>query len=450
MHTTLVLGEGIALDALPNALKTQVSLLVEAGDLKLVTLDRNPGALATFSIASRESYARRLLALAELAVQAELRGGNIDGSFWSTAETLQVLENLPTKQADYEGVVGEALRLAAEHDRNGSYDEVFGVTCALYWLRARYLGIASPAARTTEAWLLANVAQYDDREQALAYTTFASLGTLTDAGRSALGAILEGLTWKGLSEIDLVTYLRAALVARLPRTIPSIVAALEAKQVDGAWIDLATTASAASALLDAQELVRADPTIAPQGLPGVDHLIRRAVIYIQDSLPAGSQHAFPWEGKASTTVRCLEAWLKFDRGVDLPVYDVVDHLQGADLVARELASTRTSLAVLEQLKSENDALTARVDDLAPRVEAADREFRRRRLLSIATGLMCYVLAVTLIASIGMDEAGFRPLMERAFVTPANVHIGLAAALAAVLLIPWQTFFRRIDKAKPRA
>ena len=166
------------------------------------------------SVAGRERLALRLLQDAELRIQAELRSGYIDGSFWSTAETLQTLRSLSHSAGDYRQLVRHALEIANEHDRDGSYDEVFGATCAFLWMRGTFLGADAKETKATARWIRARIEKYDTREQALAYLTLDELRLLTREEMKSPVSLLNTLEPERLSEIDLVVYLRAALVSR--------------------------------------------------------------------------------------------------------------------------------------------------------------------------------------------------------------------------------------------
>ncbi len=446
VHTTVVLGDDVSLAALRSVSTVPVDTRLSAGTVKVLSIEAgdDPSRLAGLSVLSHQTEAHRFLSVAELAIQAELRTGNVDGSFWGTVETLQVLESLPEVATDFRTLANRALDLAASHDRDGSYDETFGVTCALYWMRATYLGTEHPESQATEQWIRPRLDRYEPRERILAYRTFALVDRLIPEDRAALGKLLEALSHERVSEIDLIAYVKAAIAANISGPLPALVNRLLMSLEDG-WVDLATTASAAAALLDARVMMRSDPALSAPVRHDLDDTIRRAVVSLQDGMShfgSAGDSPYPWEGKASTTVRCLEAWAKFDTQVAPPVYEVIDQLVGWDRVAGEIASTRTSLAVLDELKEENDRLADRVVALEPRVRDAERDLKSRRILAGALALSLYCMLALLLASIGLAEGGIRELLDRAFVQPLAIHLTVAALLAAIAAIPWVDRFAR--------
>ncbi len=447
VHTTIVLGDDVSLETLRVASAVPVDDRLRAGTVKLISIEPgdDPSRLSGLSVVSHQTEAHRFLSLAELAVQAELRTGNVDGSFWSTAETLQVLESLPEVSTDFGPLAARALHLADEHDRDGSYDETFGVTCALYWMRATYLGVDASATRATEQWIRPRLDRYEARERVLAYRTLALVGRLSQADEAKLAELLAALSNDHLSEIDLIAYIKAAVAANILTPLPSLVhQLLVALQEE--WVDLATTASAAAALLDARVVLRADPALGAQVRQSLDDSIRRAVVSLQDAMTHfgndPDESPYPWEGKASTTVKCLEAWAKFDTQVAPPIYEVIDQLMGWDRVAGEIASTRTSLAVLDELKDENDRLAEQVGDLKPRVRDAAQDLKVRRLLTVALAVSAYCILALLLAAVGMADGGEKELLDRAFVKPLALHLGVATLAVGAAVVPWHRIGRQ--------
>ena len=440
VHTTVVLADDVPLEVLVRNTSFNLEEVMLSGALKILSIEPgdDPSRLSGVSVISHQTEAHRHLALVGLAVQAELRTGNIDGSFWSTAETLQVLTDLPEVSTDFGPLVERALDLAAEHDRDGSYDEVFGVTCALYWMRATYRGTQDRSTAMTEQWIRQRLGRFDTRERVLAYRTFAMVGTLTTSDRESLKALLDALPHNELSEIDLIAYIKAGVAAEISEPLPSLV-----DQLLGAlqrnWVDLATTASAAAALLDARAVMGSSRNLRSQVKRDLDDTVRRAVVSLQEAMRNRGEDgaaAYPWEGKASTTVRCLEAWAKFDTQVAPPVYDVIDQLMGWDRVSAEIASTRTSLAVLDELKDENVRLACSVSELEPQVRDAIADLRLRRILIAALIFGVYCIAALVVAAGSVKSPGAGELLRQAFVKPLPFHLAVATLAVGAAVVPW--------------
>ncbi len=444
VHTTIVVGDDVTSETLVEQTSVSLDDLLAEGQVKMLSIEPgdDPSRLSGLHSVNHQTEAHRLLALAELAVQAELRVGNIDGSFWSTAETLQVLEALPEVETDFRPLIGPALSLAGEHDRDGSYDETFGVTCALYWMRATYRGPDDPTTKATESWIRTRLDRFETREQVLALRTFALVGRLSANDKAVLREIFSEVLEDQPSEIDLIAYIKAAVAAQIYEPLPALVDQL-LTALERNWVDLATTASAASALLDARVAMYEHGPLPRQVRGDLDDTLRRAVVSLQDEMThfgaSSGAVVYPWEGKASTTVRCLEAWAKFDTQVAPPIYGVIDQLLGWDRVAAEIATTRTSLAVLDELKEENAGMGERIVALQPRVRDAAVELKRRRLLTAALAFTLYCLIVLFLAATGTEKGGSQELLERAFTKPWALHAAVAALILAAAVVPWRRF-----------
>lgn len=448
VHAALVIGPFVALSRLPSSLSKVISDRVVSGYLKLVTIESPEPEARRFSVAGRERSALRWLNTAELQIQAELREGYVDGSFWSTAETLQILQTLPQSTSSYKHLVDQALKLASEHDRDGSYDEVFGVTCAFLWMRGTYLGVEAQGTVETTKWIRARIPNYENREQVQAYLTLSELGIITDVERQELGSLLADLQTTQLSEIDIAVYLRAALASNHLSVIPGLASALEEKQNMGAWIDLATTATTVAVLIDTLAALRSDPAAYGRLKPTIEQMLFAGIIHIQEdfqrSLASDQTQKYPWDGKASTTCKCIQAWLKFEDLIDLPVHELVETLTGYDIYSTSLSSGSQALSVLEDLKEENSNLRSETAKLDTFLSKTRDVARKNKLLLFMLCITLYIL-VTIMGGLG-KQGGLKQVTEIlkiGFADAWAVHLGVVGTAAAVLsavaaavMFPW--------------
>jgi hypothetical protein len=179
----------------------------------------------------------------------------------------------------------------------------------------------------------------------------------------------------------------------------------------------------------------------------VDDLLYSTIIWLQETFDRGASRGadYPWDGKASTAMKCLEARLKFDGSLDLPVYEAADVLHRAGSKASAIASGRTALSVLEELKNENDALRKELADSKERLESVPRLRLTRRLLIVSTGVLLYALGALAIGiNVDGPTDGFMELMNRSFVRLAVLHGSVLALLAAYLVLPWGRWLGRDD------
>ena len=439
VHTTIILDPFISEARLGPDIDKLIDQQVIAGRAKLIGIDQ-ASEPKKFYVSGRERYAVRLLHDIEFKVQKELYRGYIDGSFWSTIESLQALGEMRYIQAKYDKqTLAEVFKSADAHDRDGSYDEVFGVTCALLWFRATYLGVNDGNTQRTLGWIRKNLSEFEDREKTLAYYTMQKINVATSSEAEAMKAILSSQQFGDLSEVDSVAYLKAAIIVKDKDVLTSIVNRLESLQQSGRWIDLATSATAVTALLDVLSLLRtSDTALYSKIRPHIESMLFKAIIYIQNSreYATGSKPIdYPWDNKASTSLRCVQAWLKFEELIDMPIHEMIDTLKNYKSVDVSESSTRTALTILEELKSENRRLLEDKNRLSSEAAKGKTSLRWNRFLWATVGLTLYFIVTVFITSIvsGTDTP-IRTVLKKAFAEHWEVHSGIAALVVVTLTL----------------
>ncbi|GAA1281895.1 hypothetical protein Psi02_38070 [Planotetraspora silvatica] len=452
IHTSLVIEPAVD-HRLPVPLERAVASSVGAGELRVFTFaePRYGHSIRPLSVVSPELSPLRLLRSVEFQIHADMEGGYVDDSLWGHVETLQTLNELPECTGDFTKAMAESWVIVANHDRAGSYDEVFGASVALWWMRARCLGLDDSRTAETQRWLRRTILVCPDRDRAMAYVTFAGLRPLEREETEDLRGIVNRLKMGDAdkpSEADLVVYLRAAVLADLMEIVPRIVDVLaDCQDADSRWVDPITTATIVSALLDVHPLLRglegAGSTVAR-----IEEVCLRAVVYILDELGRASGHAYPWGGKASVSVRCLQAWIKFDSLVDIPVHTVVDVLTDHHREGGAMASSRTALAVLEQMKQENQRLRQKLRVATDDAVAARRLGSRGKVAMLGTALALYLLVGVgggMVANGGWSGLG--QALGTGFGEAWGIHLSVLGLAAALLAVPWRQWFSR-DNSRP--
>lgn len=412
IHNILVLGPFVDMPKLPEPLTEEINKNVQNGSLKLISVEGMGSGSSRFSVSGKESSALKLLHTAEFQIQTELGTGYIDGSFWSTVETLQILQSLDSSHANYKNLVDYVLSLAKHHDRNGSYDEVFGVSCAFLWMRGTYLGVGCEDTQKSIKWVRERVADHEPREKIQAYITLNELKSATPKETKSITTILKGASasTENLSEIDIVVYLKASLISENRTILPKLVTPLKTKQREnGSWVDLATTATTVTTLIDVLVTVRTDSALDPQLKQSIEDMVFKGIIHIQNSLQDSSSTAhiqsYPWAGKASTTAKCIQAWLKFEDLIDFPVYELVEVLAKYDSQISSLSFTRQALSVLETLTQVNSKRTKELSLVRKKLSKSNskasksaRYFFLVIILGLILVLVTYILIILVVGS----------------------------------------------------
>jgi hypothetical protein len=398
-----------------------------------------------FMVRGRERDMLHNLREIELEIQSELGHGFIDDSFWSTVESLQVLKRLPESQISLgSNILRYALERASDHDINGSYDEVFGASCALLWLRATFLNVEDSLTRKTANWIKDNIDKYEQREQALALMQLLQSGFSafngTEAGdEKSLLRIINSINTSGrdsnLSEINALMYLQ---VANLLKDIPSVkkfVRYICHKQSEtGLWVDISTTASAVVALLDARLIVADDISVVRI----IDNSLFQAIISIQNARIKSAAKARPWDSKASTNLKCLEALLRFESLIELPVTEIVESLKTYANGSIGLTTLSGSLNVLTETQNElNDCKNTnkQLETELSRMEQKKHTFNRLKLLIWIESLIIPTIIYIFILFIMFNLSPIYSDFGKFLLDQIGMHIAYLALVAAVIAVP---------------
>ncbi|MCK4731506.1 MAG: hypothetical protein KAT65_03520 [Methanophagales archaeon] len=384
VHTILIFDPFIDKKSVGSELYSLIENLVLKGKMKLLGIDTTDQTLYKFFVAGRERYALRLLYDCEIKVQNELNKGYIDGGFWSTVESLQILNQLTEVESHFDfNTLESVFKLANGHDRDGSYDEVFGVSCAFLWLRATYLGIDSEETKRTLDWIRDHITGFEDRERALAYQILNEINLITDDEKAELQQILSSQDVPNLSEIDLIVYLKASISIGYKDHMLSLIKRIEKLQNNGCWVDLATTATATTVILDVLDTLKTDTSIYSQIKTSLETLLFKSIIFLQNSLRQQQlekmKAEYPWDNKASTSLKCLQAWLKFEDIIDIPIYEAIDSLKSYSETERYKSSDKTALVVLEELKNEKQRAIKKNIDLSSEIDELSKQTDRRKI-----------------------------------------------------------------------
>ena len=186
-----------------------------------------------------------------------------------------------------------------------------------------------------------------------------------------------------MSEIDLIVYLKASISIGYKDHMLSIIKRIEKLQNNGCWVDLATTATATTVILDVLDTLKTDSSIYSQIKTSLETLLFKSIIFLQNSLRQQQlekmKAEYPWDNKASTSLKCIQAWLKFEDIIDIPIYEAIDSLKSYSETERYKSSDKTALVVLEELKNEKQRAIKKNIDLASEIDELSKQTDRRKI-----------------------------------------------------------------------
>ena len=446
IHSSLVIGPNVHVGQLPRALGNEIRERHNQGNLRLISAVRNPEFGFGFSCYDKGSTARELLLRTLLRLKQSMRTGYIDGSFWASVETLQILETYPLPGMDLFNHIEPILKLVDEHDRSGSYDEVFGATCAALWLRAHYQGLDNDSTQRAIQWLRARVTSYEEGEQILCLMALAQSKAITQSEGVHLRSLLRARLNRQSPQLALITYIRAAMAISEVDLAEDFAMELYRLLDQERWLDLSTAADGSVTLLDLLHRAHEDDHVSTHfDSHAVGQLVARTVITIRDTYERKrkllSNDEYPWDNKASTSIKCLQAWRLFDESLSGTVYDALTLLKSAVAETADRTVTRTALSVLEDLKAQNEVLEKEAHSLKSQMMGAISR-RHARISIAAICILAYVLVAVLVASTFVSKPGTTHLLSVAFIRPWGFHLAVLTVTAALLAVPWDRWMSR--------
>lgn len=455
VHNTLLLEPGVEFDTLFTA--EQATVLheqVKRGALRTISFKPSSKPWETsVQIRGRRNPAQDAYQLLIPRISQELLNGYLDGSFRSTVSGLQDLEHLPYGLDLGVFPVRASLAEAEKHERDGSYDEVIGATAGFLWLRAKALGLSSSATLKTVEWLRSRLSRVDARERIYALCILEDVGLATHADRALAHSTLGEMTALESSELELLAFLTGAIKFAQEQTMLGVLGEFSRRSASGGglWVDTPTTASLVRLLVDAHE--KFSGLRSPQSASGamLRDLVIPAMITIEAdyerSLMRAAQQGYPWDGKASTALRCLSAWYRFEQYLGAPVDEaagaVVRVSQGATLTTfaeGAVGSLRTLFNEYDKLKTDLASQTAEIDRLiGAEVDLKAMQLRLKRALRFAT--VALVLLLT-FAYFNADYAIRRfalhqPLSDLSWLNNWGQHATALFILFGALAVPWR-------------
>jgi hypothetical protein len=454
IHGIIIFDPFVNVEKMDKRIVSLITDHINNGKVKLIGITHEEK-LTRFFIAGREKFALRLLHDLELKIQNELESGYIDGSFLSTIESIQTLNEISsyTKSKYDAEVFRQILEKSDTHDRDGSYDRAVTATCGLLWLRSTYISPTDDRTQRSLQWIRTNLDYLEDRDKVSAYHTLVDCGVATNNERASLKNLLIAQQSKleHLSEIDLVVYLRAAIKINATDIAASIVKRLMEIQKEGCFVDLATTATAVTTLLDAFKLLEEKNYATYASMKGnLERMIFKSILYIQnatDDLSNGIM--YPWDNKASTSLKCIQAWLKFEALIDLPVHELIDALKSYSITERMMSATKTSLRILDDLKkkindlrSKNETLCQEKSKLSTESKKHGRISKHNKYLWLALLSSLYVMLSVAVASLYLGvNTSIGDIILCAFITGYQIAILTLIGTSYVAFRLWEQKYK---------
>ncbi|TMW71234.1 hypothetical protein [Alteribacter natronophilus] len=373
-HTVVVLGPHVNPDA--EEVRNTYAFLkndISGGRVKCVGIEAAGRDFKQFFISGREKFALNYLYDMEINIQQELNmHGLIDGSFWATVDTFRYLRQIEDTRSEFDNKTIQKVfqKVQEKHiEDNGSYDGLIAPTISLLWLRAVFTGIHSEGTRRTVEWIKEHVDAEEDREQILAYSMFVELGIDSNSSAGKLQSLIGAKELKNANEIELIYYLRAALLLKDPSLAKACISVLaERRSKEGLWLDVSISATVVNLLLDTIKMLQEDVIEDTEELEAAaEDMVFSTINVIQKNMNRvqGNREEviYPWENKANTTAKCICAMLKLDKLIDMPITEIVQSLINHSNDINRTGTDKMALQIIEDFKSEARQSSNRNEEL---------------------------------------------------------------------------------------
>jgi hypothetical protein len=339
VHRIIILDPAWSIRDIQNSDFQKVSRYFDKGS-KLICFDRTDINKPSMVCVGGESEFERVKKNAIVWIISKFQGGLWDGSFWSTVDTLKVLKEFGEPLGQYKE---EVLNYVRKHDIDGSYDEVFGASCALLWIYYTFLGPESLEFKKTLEWINNKIEKCALYEKALAYETLREVDIPVD--NSTINTFYEQAIKKAqraIDELECLRYARTLLSYGRVKEAQEIAIKLKLLQRNGKWIDVSTTSVILSLLIRLRQKME-------KPSEEIDDMIFRGMIYIREQLTSSTF----WGNKVSDTAKALAAWRDFESLISgFPIEEVVSSIQATEAVQKNTVAIDSALNLIKSLRDE--------------------------------------------------------------------------------------------------
>lgn len=467
IHNTLLLEPSITLETLFSSKQfSVVTKKIETGDLRTIRFNPSSDDWETsVQIRGRRNPARDAYELLVPKISSELMQGFLDGSFRSTVSGLQDLEYLPYGLDARLFPLRVAMEEADKHDRDGSYDEVIGATAGYLWLRSKALGSGHEKTKKTLAWLRERISRVDARERLYVLSILHDAGLVGDEDLETAIQTLSELTPIDASELELLSFLGGAVKFDQEQTALSVLSEFSRRRGQGGgpiWVDTPTTASLVRFLVEAHEKFSSLQNPESKSAALLRDLIIPSMISIEEdyqrSLNIMGEDSYPWDGKASTALRCLSAWYRFEQYLRAPVDEAAGAVVRASQGARLTMLADGAVGSIKGMFEEYDELKNRLSENKSEMEkllSVDREINdlERRLkglsrLSIVLSSLLLIISYFVVDHFVRKYGFGQTLNEFGHSISVNwqQHVSVAAFIAALVGGQWFGLWRWLSNS----
>lgn len=398
-----------------------ISSLIEAGRARVFYFRRaTQGLIALQAVSNVREYqiiARNAITWLISQFPDEEDQGYWAGSFWCTVDVLTTLNEFGISITQFKDKI---LRVIEKHDRNGSYDEVLGATCAMFEVYSLFLGKDHSKTQRALRWILTQVYNKTLFEQATAYDVLTRFGIVLPQEKLAAfkNEVMTNLS-QLRNEFLIYRYVKTLLTSGFAKEAEQVAMKLEHLQTpDGRWVNVPNTASIVDLLIDVQRAT---------GNPrrDIDEMIFKGIQFIRSSYTPAE---YSWKSDVSATAKSLKALRAFEQRISLPIDVVNDSLQRGDIRARNYIAIEAASSLNVRLQNRVNDLTRQLDQLRRLMEQLNKQKAFAVRLSVP-------LTVVVAVGVTFGLLLIRYLAENNLLGLVGGHIGAFLSESAPIAVP---------------
>ena len=359
VHSYIILSPNVSYDDLPKQMCDSCdSVDINIIDMKNKEYDNN------FALYGSSNSMKKYIQDIEYFIQKELhenQKGYIDNSFWKTIETLQVLDMLRTDYSKRYNAksLKKTLDYIKSKDKNGSYDETFGATCAKLWIMSKCQGCPQQNINDTKTWIfnkMKSVSSFDYITGSI-YLKKCNID-LTEHLKNELDIHIDNIISDSPNEISLLNILLVSKLYGKNDYFETIINFILDKSRDYIWIDYSTTATITLGLIEFYEdkykniLSIETWTRLERHIFASTHLLRKNIYST-----FGEETALDIVTMAKSIAVCS----LFEDIIDFPTDEILTLIKSSNNSLRQNSINNNRSNLLEELRIENQEKTDILD-----------------------------------------------------------------------------------------
>ena len=427
VHSYIILSPKVSYGDLPH----DMCEMCDSIDLKIIDMKGREVA-NNFSLYGSSNSMSKYIQDIEYFIQKELHEnhkGYIENSFWKTIEVVQVLFRL---QKDFSKrynrrSLKKTLEYVKSKDKNGSYDETFGATCAKLWLITNCQGCEDNQLSETKSWIfqkINNVSSFDFITGCiyLKMCGFELNEFLTEKLQSEIDFILGDSP----NEISLLNVIIVADLYKLEAVLEDSINQILDRSRDYIWIDYSTSATITLGLMNVYNNGYKD-ILSKQlwdrfekHIFASTHLLRKNIFYT-----FGSKNNFD----IVTIAKSIAVCTLFEDIIDFPTDEILSLVKSSFFSLRQSSINNNTSNLLEELRIEN---SERTDLIKNQKNSLAKVLKKENLYKYHLFSSIFIYFIFILAMVFIiDEVGFGIFVTQIFTDYVAFTLSSLIPLAAL-------------------